>query len=449
MAVTLHGSTSTIFASWPARANAYGLFGTDSFDLSRFLEEGKIMNKRLLIVLMVMAMIVAALPVNVGAQEGEGPAQVGLRPDAPPYALHGPYAVGTMELMIEDAERPLPVTVWYPAADDILEGPHTYMVEMPPVAITGHAIPDAFPDLDHGPYPLVVFSHGIFLYRLQSVYLTEHLASYGFVVLALDHPGETLADQGAPSYPGFVLRPSDITRVITFAEQLTKGEGALSGLIDTERVAVAGHSQGDLPALMLGGASLNLAALQDWCDENNQSGAFTFCGELLEHAQDMATLAGLEDVPERSWPSVKDPRVDAIVTMAAVPVPMYGNEDLAEIDVPLMAMVGSADWVWPPGINLYRGYEAAGSSQKALVVFENAGHMLFANDCQSAPFFVDLGFFMGCSDAVWDMDRAHDLINHFTTAFLLAELYDDADAAAALAPDAVSFPGITYETTGF
>ena len=341
------------------------------------------------------------------------------------------------------------VTIWYPAAGETFEGPYAYMLELPPVATTGQAIPDAAPDLDHGQYPLVVFSHGLFLYRLQSVYLTEHLASHGFVVLALDHPGETLADQGAPSYPGFVLRPSDITRVISFAEQLTMEEGVLSGLIDTERVAVTGHSQGDLPALMLGGASLNLAALQDWCDEHNQSGGFTFCGELLEHAQDMATLAGLEDVPEHSWPSAKDSRVDAIVTMAAVPVPMYGNEDLAKIDVPLMAMVGSGDWVWPPGINLYRGYEVAGSPQKALVVFENAGHMLFANDCQSASFFVDFGFFMGCSDAVWDMDRAHDLINHFTTAFLLAELKGDADAAAALAPDAVSFPGIEYQAQSF
>ena len=33
-----------------------------------------------------------------GAQEG--PPQVGLRPDAPPYALHGPYWVGNRELVI-------------------------------------------------------------------------------------------------------------------------------------------------------------------------------------------------------------------------------------------------------------------------------------------------------------------------------------------------------------
>ena len=57
--------------------------------------------------------------------------------------------------------------------------------------------------------------------------------------------------------------------------------------------------------------------------------------------------------------------------------------------------------------------------------------------------------FFCCADPVWDVDRAHDLIDHFVTAFLLAELYGDTDAAAVLAPAAVQFPGIEYETTGF
>lgn len=47
------------------------------------------------------------------------------------------------------------------------------------------------------------------------------------------------------------------------------------------------------------------------------------------------------------------------------------------------------------------------------------------------------------------MDRAHNLINYFTTAFLLGVLKRDKDAHAALAPDAVSFPGITYQAQGF
>ncbi len=72
--------------------------------------------------------------------------------------------------------------------------------------------------------------------------------------------------------------------------------------------------------------------------------------------------------------------------------------------------------------------------------------MLVSTGCSAA--WREMCFFC-CADPVWDVDRAHDLIDHFVTAFLLATLKGDAEAAAALAPDAVSFPGIAYETTGF
>ena len=57
--------------------------------------------------------------------------------------------------------------------------------------------------------------------------------------------------------------------------------------------------------------------------------------------------------------------------------------------------------------------------------------------CQS---IVALGLEVFCTDPVWDMDRAHDLINHFATAFLLAELKGDGEAAEALAPENVELP---------
>ena len=55
--------------------------------------------------------------------------------------------------------------------------------------------------------------------------------------------------------------------------------------------------------------------------------------------------------------------------------------------------------------------------------------------------------FWSCSDSIWDMDRAHDLTNHFTTAFLLDVLKGDKETHKALLPDAVKFPGIQYTTT--
>ena len=61
----------------------------------------------------VLSIVVLALPALMitplaGAQEGPKPEAVGLRPDAPPYALHGPYWVGTRDFVIDEGgERPL------------------------------------------------------------------------------------------------------------------------------------------------------------------------------------------------------------------------------------------------------------------------------------------------------------------------------------------------------
>lgn len=48
---------------------------------------------------------------------------------------------------------------------------------------------------------------------------------------------------------------------------------------------------------------------------------------------------------------------------------------------------------------------------------------------------------------VWDKARVLDLIDHFSTAFLLDTLKGDKAAHAVLLPDAATFPGIEYMTT--
>ena len=48
----------------------------------------------------------SAVVIPSSAQEAApvGPPQVGIRPDAPPYALHGPYWVGTQSFVGEDVD---------------------------------------------------------------------------------------------------------------------------------------------------------------------------------------------------------------------------------------------------------------------------------------------------------------------------------------------------------
>jgi predicted dienelactone hydrolase len=128
---------------------------------------------------------------------------------------------------------------------------------------------------------------------------------------------------------------------------------------------------------------------------------------------------------------------------------IFGEAGMEVIHIPTMVMLGSNDTVVPPKLSTFAAYEHLGSAQKALVVFEGGDHFVFIHPCSAGSWTLSPDWFFFCSDAVWDMDRAHDLANHFTTAFLLATLKGDTDAAAALAADQVQFPGITYRAQGF
>lgn len=412
-------------------------------------------TRRFLKVLLIVVLVAPALAISsVGAQDKEPPAPQGLRPDAPAYAVHGPYAVGARDFVIEDAKRPLNITVWYPALnpDGAAEAATYKFVVFPdkiPVTSAGHALLEAPPDSKGGPYPLIIFSHGHLMYRWQSTYLTEHLASWGFIVMAADHFENTTTDMNetnGDTDPLFnYYRPIDVGREIDYADKLTAADGALKGLIDTSRVGVTGHSFGGLTALQAGGAGLDFDYFRAAC-EKNPEGA---CPVTLAALDQLAALAGLPKVPQGVWPPfMKDSRVKAIVPLAPAGM-RAGPKGATTVTVPTLMMTGSGDTMAVPEFHTYPIYEGLGSAQKALVVLEGGDHLLFADSCKAVPWMFDFGLFFLCSDPVWDMDRAHDLVNHFTTAFLLATLKGDTDATAALAPKAVSFPGIKYQTTGF
>lgn len=305
----------------------------------------------------------------------------------------------------------------------------------PTFTIAGRALRDAAPDLSGGAYPLLVHSHGGWGFRQDLVYLMEHLASRGFVVMAAGHE-DNWGMLGENFYRSEISRPRDISREIDFAEELTAAGGALAGLIDTQQVAVSGWSLGGQVALEKVGARLNLVEQQKtycaaWSSDIR-------CGFYTTPIEEMARLAGLQALPAGDWPDWSDPRVDVAVlfepaegSLGALPV---------EVKTPVLLIEGTID---APGY----GWDGIASKEKTAVTLENAGHVIFMNACAAQPGMAAGGYFGVCSDPVWDMNRVHDLTNHFVTAFLLAELKGDADAAKALAPANVNFIGVKYETT--
>jgi hypothetical protein len=80
---------------------------------------------------------------------------------------------------------------------------------------------------------------------------------------------------------------------------------------------------------------------------------------------------------------------------------------------------------------------------------EGAEHMIFTGPCEKIPFYLKFFSDEFCSDPAWDRVYAHNLVKHFTTAFLLSELKQDAVASDALEPASVKFPSVTYDAEGY
>ena len=170
------------------------------------------------------------------------------------YTEPGPYPIGVTTLTLAKGNQ---VEVWYPAAADTTVGDITYDVrDFTPEeirAILTADVPATFTfqgarDADgaDGTFPVVLFSHGYTGMRLQSTFLTSHLASWGFVVASTDHPSRDLPNVLSGKASGD--RADSVDDLLQMLD-LVVAEGAsttslLGGHVDDEHVVAVGHSAG-------------------------------------------------------------------------------------------------------------------------------------------------------------------------------------------------------------
>ncbi len=416
------------------------------------------MIRRLTFIAMVVGLVVVGLVAQASAYllAPPAPARGGgsATTDAASLAEPGPHQVGVRTVTADEA--PMPFTLWYPTdrPNEVHDLTYTYGINMlgaeSSVALatfTGHARPGAAADTSDGPYPLVIVSHGFAITPSSYAWLAEHLASHGFVVAAPSH-SESLDPRGL--WRATIDRPADVDELLSHLEHEVRAGGDFAGLIDTESVAVVGHSYGGYTALAAAGARLDMDGFRDICEHEISSGdPLEFqCDALVDRADDMAALAGLDATPSGLWPTAGDDRIDAVVSVAG-DAAMFGTSGLAEISVPVLMIGGTADTDSPLEWGNRLAYEHASSARKAEVVLNGADHMVFAGGCEQMrriESLVSLGF---CTNPGWDRNEVHDVVNHYVSAFLLAELEADRGAAEALKAANQNLPRTTYRSVGF
>ena len=323
----------------------------------------------------------------------------------------GKYAVGVRTVEVTGARgRVLPVEIWYPVDPGAVNGAKPATYDFPGLEVpTEQAVVGAPPAA--GPFPLVVYSHGSGGLRYVSGFLTEHLASQGFVVVAPDHLGNTAIDEftgtSDPQEQVAQDRPVDVEAVIAAATSGAIGFEDLTPSIDRAHVGVIGHSFGGFTALTTGANT---------------------------------SAAGGE------------PAVDAVVGMAPY-AEIIPDQTLSANKVPTLLLSGTSDITTPIAANTDRAWSLTAGRPLVRADIAKAGHQSFTDVCRYQELArsrtdlpaalvgaIDNYAVQGCGADLIPIGDAQRITKRLTTAFLLSQLAGQRQYASLLDPGAGADP---------
>jgi predicted dienelactone hydrolase len=351
-----------------------------------------------------------------------------LRSDAPQLAGRGSYPVGvrSLELVNPDQldilsyseknpnpryDRPLTLEIWYPAnlaagerqittyTDVLGHGADNPARPNLPFEFGGRAARGAQARSVDGPYPLVIVSHGYSGSRVLLTWLTENLASKGYVVVAIDHTESTHGDTGS-IHSTMIHRPRDITFVLDAVAVLGETPGSfLEGRINADRTAVIGYSMGTYGALSAAGVGVSEVAV-DYPDLAPPGGH----------------LAALQ-MGNPDYKAQLDDRIKVLVAFAPFAPPgFWAMQGIEKLSIPSLFIVGSEDQTTTYAAAKWL-YDKAINSPRYLLVFQGALHQIAANP---APAVANSHFreYVHYQEPAWDNRRLNNINQHFITAFL-------------------------------
>lgn len=216
-----------------------------------------------------------------------------------------------------------------------------------------------FPKSASGPFPVIIFSHGLGGSRENYEYLGRHWASHGYVSVHLQHLGSDDAvwkngagmgrmeamRKAAANPRNAINRPLDVSFAIDQLEKLNQEKSPFQKRLDLERIGVAGHS----------------------------FGAFTV----------LATI-GQTFLPRSAGESrMADPRVKAGIAMSA-PVGIdrgHFDQAFAGVKVPCFHMTGTRDFS-PIGDTRPEDrrvpFDHISGADQFLITFKDGDHMIFS-----------------------------------------------------------------------
>lgn len=352
-------------------------------------------------------------------------------PDAPKLSARGEYKVGVKTVNLVNPnqvdilnskegndptyDRPITIEVWYPANvgddaktvvyDEVMGTRGDSLRPLTPFTFKGRAYRDATPKTGNK-FPLVVVSHGYVGSRYLMTYLTENLASKGYIVAAIDHTDSTFKDANA--FQSTLLnRPKDIRFVINEMDKMgAKGsKNNLEGVVDANNTAIIGYSMGGYGVLNVGGAGYSAGLAQFFTGMTGGS-----------------TAISVHTAGNAAYEKMTDSRIKAIVAFApwGMERGVWDAEGLKGLKTPTFFIAGSQDDIsgYEKGIKAI--YEDAVNADRYLLTYMNARHNVAPNPPPAEALAPGLHIdeYYRYAEPSWDQRKMNNVNQHFVTAFI-------------------------------
>jgi predicted dienelactone hydrolase len=355
----------------------------------------------------------AALILGITLMTGTGVAQ-GARP------MTWPVAAATHRFLPPGAynwrgaaTHALITTVWYPAAATTKMVAQVIGPPNAPLFTLGEWEPDGAPAA--GRFPLIVLSHGTGGSAQIIGWLARGLASRGYVVAAVNHPGNNALEEYTAE--GFLVwweRARDLSTVIDFVLR----DPMLRSVIDRHRIGAIGFSLGGYTMFEIAGARTDPERFQQYCRSAEAEGCVDppeFPNLFARWAELQKTSASFEAATNRAGESYRDARVRAAFAIAPALGPALIPDSLRRISIPIHILSGDADQIVPIRANAQRLAQLTRGA--SLTLLPGAAHYTFLATCSDVGRRAQPQL---CADAA-DIDR--DSI-HQRTIELAAEFFE-------------------------
>ncbi|MGX9459707.1 alpha/beta hydrolase family protein [Shewanella sp. A14] len=334
-------------------------------------------------------------------------------------------------------DRKLTVEVWYPTINKISNThPNAVYNNVTrlglPFTLKGNATRDAkVSSLTDQSFPLVVLSHGYTGYRTIMFYLAEHLASHGYVVVAVDHTDSTNAEVDMVNAPfsGFFSTLLNRSRDQQFTlDYFTGSDNFASSIIDRTRAGLIGYSMGGYGAVnTIGG-----------CFQFNQQTASTFTGSKEPNVINGAitllnTCAGGQVAPAKV-----DPKWKAMIAMApwGSNYQLFDPVSLTKITTPTLYVAGDLDDV--SGYQAITSlYQQTGGDNTYMLTYHNARHNIAPHPAPRVAYQneIDLGHYF---EPAWSNTQLNTINKHFALAMMDCHVKNQQDKCSYLQLNAQS-----------